>query len=142
MHDHIDGDRTPGLEVTGFLPRATALTRLREADVCISPFFPTPVLLSTSPTKLVEYLALGLPVIANDHPEQRLILRESRAGVCVPWGARHFARAVRWLAHRSLAERRSMGERGRNWVRANRTYDRIADKVEKTYLNLLVQSLE
>jgi len=127
------------VEITGFLPQPQALARLCEADIGLSPFYPTPILLSTSPTKLVEYMALGMPVVANDHPEQRLILRESRAGVRVPWGARHFARAVQWLMRLSREERAAMGARGRAWVEANRTYARIADDVERHYLALMNQ---
>jgi glycosyltransferase involved in cell wall biosynthesis len=125
------------IEITGFLPRATALARVTRAQVCLSPFYPTPVLRSTSPTKLVEYLALGLPVVANDHPEQRRVLRASRAGVCVPWGARHFARAVLWLLRHDAATRSAMGKRGQRWVIENRTYTHIADELERIYLELL-----
>jgi len=125
------------LEITGFIPRSEALARVVEADVCLSPIYPTPILLPASPTKLVEYLALGIPVVANQHPEQRLMLRESRAGVCVPWGGRHFARAVEWLMKRSESERAAMGARGRAWVQQHRTYDRLADDLERTYLHLL-----
>ena len=128
------GDR---IEITGFLQRDVALQRMLGVDIALSPFYPTPILLSTSPTKLIEYMALGLPVVANDHPEQRLILRESRAGVRVPWGARHFARAVAWLCGIPDAERRAMGLRGREWVRRHRTYGRIADLVEGEYLRQL-----
>ena len=127
----------PHLEITGFLPQSEALLRVQEADVCLSPFYPTPILASTSPTKLVEYMALGLPVVANDHPEQRLVLRQSRAGVRVPWGSQYFARAVCWLMKHSLAERAAMGARGRAWVEANRTYSRIADEVERTCFAVL-----
>lgn len=125
------------IEITGFLKRDDALRKMQEVDIALSPFYPTPILLSTSPTKLVEYMALGLPVVANDHPEQRLILRESRAGLRVPWGARHFARAVAYLCRLPDAERRAMGLRGREWVRNHRTYDRIADMVEGTYIRQL-----
>jgi glycosyltransferase involved in cell wall biosynthesis len=125
------------MEITGFLPREVALARMRSADVGLSPFFPTPVLRSTSPTKLVEYLALGLPVVANTHPEQRRVLSDSRAGVCVPWGAHYFARGVAWLAGRTAAERERMGERGRQWVLAHRVYGKIADELEDKYLQLL-----
>ncbi len=125
------------LRITGFLPREQALARAAAADIGLSPIFPTPVFLPASPTKLVEYLALGLPVVANDHPEQRLVLRETRAGVCIPWGARHFARAVRWLMRRTPQEREAMASRGRAWVEANRTYTRIADALERQYVELL-----
>jgi glycosyltransferase involved in cell wall biosynthesis len=125
------------VEITGFLPRGQALARLSRADFCISPFFPTPELLSTSPTKLVEYLAVGVPVVANNHPEQRSVLRACKAGVCVPWGARYFSRAVMWLTRHSGSERYLMGQRGRVWVLQNRTYERIAANLERTYVSLL-----
>jgi glycosyltransferase involved in cell wall biosynthesis len=125
------------VEITGFLRRELAIARVRSADICLSPFYPTPVLNSTSPTKLIEYLALGLPVVANDHPEQRHVLKDSGAGVCVPWGAKYFARGVAWLAVRGLAVRERMGESGRRWVLEHRTYARIADELERQYLKLL-----
>jgi glycosyltransferase involved in cell wall biosynthesis len=125
------------IEITGFLPRGEALKRIRSVDVALSPIFPSAMFRVASPTKLVEYMALELPVVANDQFEQRQILRMSRAGVCVPWGARHFARAVRWLMQRSAAERDTIGRRGRAWAEAHRTYERIADQVESQYLTLL-----
>jgi glycosyltransferase involved in cell wall biosynthesis len=128
------------IEITGFLPRREALTRIQESDVCISPFYPSTILEVASPTKLVEYLALGIPSVANTHPDQAVILRESRAGVCVPWGARHFARGVRWLATRSLDELNAMACRGREWVSAHRTYARIADSFETGYIAAVRQA--
>ena len=125
------------VQITGFLPRSQALERIRSSDVCVSPFFPNSVLKSTSPTKLVEYMALGIPVIANSHPEQQLVLRQSRGGVCTPWGAGHFARAARWLLQLSDADRLAMGRRGQEWVAANRDYRQIAERLEHKYLKIL-----
>jgi len=123
--------------ITGFLPRSQALARIRQADIGLSPFFPVPILLSTSPTKLVEYMALGVPVVANEHPEQRRVLDASRAGVCVPWGGRYFAKGVRFLAQIGHERRRETGRRGRRWVREHRAYDVIASELEKKYCELL-----
>ena len=123
------------VEITGFLPRPAALELIRTADVCVSPFRPSPALEVASPTKLVEYMALGLPVVANSHPDQSVVLAQSRAGVCVPWGARHFARGVHWLARRDEAELAAMGERGQAWVAKHRTYCGIADDFESSCLN-------
>jgi glycosyltransferase involved in cell wall biosynthesis len=128
------------IEITGFLPQREAWRRVAEADICLSPIWRSPIYDVGSPTKLVEYMAMGMPVVANDHPEQRLVLRESRAGVCVPWSGRHFARAVRWLMRLSPAERAAMGAKGRVWVEANRTYARIADDVERRCLATIGQS--
>jgi len=129
-------DVSDRMEITGFLPRQQALQRMRGAQICLSPIDPSPVFRVGSPTKMIEYMGSGIPVVANDHPEQQLILRQCRAGVCVPWRARHFARAVRWLVQQSPERRREMAEKGRVWVLENRTYERIADKVEAKYLEL------
>ena len=130
------------VEITGFLPQPEALERVAGVDVCLSPIYRSPLLDVGSPTKMIEYMALGMPVVANDHPEQRSILREARAGVCVPWAPRHFARAVRWLMTRSAAERAAMGARGRAWVEGNRTYASIGDEVERTCLDVIARRRE
>lgn len=122
------------VEITGFLPRREALKLVQTADICVSPFRPSPALEVASPTKLVEYLALGLPVVANAHPDQTQVLRESRSGVCVPWGARHFARAVHWLSKRSDSELAEMGRKGQAWVAEHRSYTKIADDFERACL--------
>jgi glycosyltransferase involved in cell wall biosynthesis len=127
------------LEITGFLPRIEALQRMREVQIALSPYYPTPMLMSTSPTKLIEYLALGVPVVASEHPEQRAILHDCRAGVTAPWHARHFARAVRWLARLPAAALIEMGRRGRAWVEQHRTYAHIAADLERKYLELLTE---
>ena len=66
----------------GQMPQARALEYTRSARVCVSPLFPTPILNVASPTKLVEYMAMGRPVVANDHPDQRLVI-EASGGGCV-----------------------------------------------------------
>ena len=128
------------LEITGFMPQREALQRLAGADVALSPIVRSPIYDVGSPTKLIEYLALGVPVVANDHPEQREILDQSRAGVCVPWGGRYFARGVRWLLARPQEELQEMSERGRRWVETHRTYRVIADDVEERCLKVIERS--
>lgn len=127
---------TDAVTFTGFVPMEQAWAQAASAEVCLSPFYPTFVLRSTSPTKLVEYMALGRPVVANDHPEQSAILRESGAGLCVAWGAESFATAiVELLANPEKAQ--AMGARGPTWVLANRTYDKLAANVYERYQALL-----
>lgn len=133
----LDETARLGLEsavvMVGHVPRARALEYVRDADVCVSPFYPTPILNSTSPTKLVEYMAMGKAVVANDHPEQRLVIEESGAGYCVPWDEAEFARAIVALLN-APEQAREMGERGRRYVTEHRSYARIADVVERELL--------
>ena len=121
--------------ITGYLPRNEALKYVAKADVCVSPFYPTPILNSTSPTKIVEYMAMGKPVVANDHPEQRLIINQSKGGLCVPYKEADFADAVVELLsdHRRSVE---MGMYGKHYVEVNRSYDKIAQMVESYYFKI------
>jgi glycosyltransferase involved in cell wall biosynthesis len=129
------------IEITGFLQRKEAWRRVARGTVCVSPFYPTPILNSTSPTKLVEYMALGRPVVANDHPEQRLVIEASSGGLCVPWDEHAFANAIVRMI-RDPVEAEQMGKRGRAYVEAHRDYRRIASCVESEYQRTLTRKAQ
>lgn len=120
----------------GQLPQPQALAYVQESDVCTSPFYPTPILQSTSPTKLVEYMAAGKPVVANDHPEQKRVIEESGAGICVAYEEDAFAAAISSLLE-DPERSRAMGERGRRYVIEHRSYGAIADMVERRLLEVV-----
>jgi glycosyltransferase involved in cell wall biosynthesis len=121
--------------LTGWLPQRTALGYALRAEVGLSPI-PRGVLYDvSSPTKLVEYLALGIPSVANDIPDQRLVIEQSGAGLCVPMEARAFADAVRTLLRdRALAQQ--FAQRGPAYVRSHRTYDILGRNVAESYRQL------
>jgi glycosyltransferase involved in cell wall biosynthesis len=121
--------------MTGFVPQQEAWQYVRVADVCVSPYYPTPILNSTSPTKLIEYMAMGKAVVANDHPEQRLVISESKAGICVPYEENAFAEAILHLLYHP-EEAKEMGIRGRKYVEKHRSYEQIADLVETKLLQV------
>lgn len=124
------------VEITGFLPMQLAWQRVEQADVCLSPYAPIPVLQSTSPTKLIDYLALAKCIVASDHPEQTAILAESGAGTTVPWDEQAFAdRIIEFLRDPEAA--REKAARGPDWVRRHRTYRLIADELDRRYRALL-----
>jgi glycosyltransferase involved in cell wall biosynthesis len=128
------------VKFTGFLPMQEAWKIVETAAVCISPFYPTPILRSTSPTKIIEYMALGKPVVANDHPEQSQIIAESGAGLCVEWSEQAFANAIIQLLT-NPEKAAEMGQRGPEWVKQHRTYDQIADQVYARYQAILLRKL-
>jgi len=115
------------------------LQYVQDADVCVSPFYPTPVLNSTSPTKLVEYMAMGKAVVANTHPEQKLLIDQSGCGYCVPYDEDAFADAIVKLL-RAPEMARAMGERGRRYVIEHRSYGVIANNVERAILRVAGKS--
>ena len=131
LHDEVARLGLGGSVVfVGQLPQAKALQYVQEADVCASPLYPSPVLRAASPTKLVEYMALAKPSVANDHPEQKRVLDASGGGYSVPYDEGAFAQAIVTLLEDPEAAR-SMGRRGREWAIANRNYQVIADAVER-----------
>jgi len=121
--------------LTGQLARSAALECVAAADVCVSPLPRSPLMDGASPTKLVEYMAMGKAVVGSDLPEQRDLIESSGAGYCVGYDEEAFAAAVLKVA--SDPERaREMGLRGRRYVLEHRSYAVIADTVERDLLRL------
>src|SRR5437899_8726583 len=88
------------------------------------------------PAKLLAYLALGVPAVANDNPDPERVLGEGGGGLCVPHTARDFAQAVsRLLVDEPL--RRAMASSGQSYVRASRGYQTLAKLVADKYAELL-----
>lgn len=121
---------------TGWLPVTSAWRYLRAAEIGLSPI-PRGVLLDcASPTKLIEYLAFGLPAIVNDNPDQRQVVLDGECGACVPWHAAAFSDAALAM-FADPARRQSMGSKGRAFVVRQRGYDSIARALGNTYARLL-----
>jgi glycosyltransferase involved in cell wall biosynthesis len=112
---------------------------IERSAVCLSPYYPSFILNSTSPTNLIEYMAMARPVVGNEHPEQSQIISDSEAGICVPWDESAFADAILDLLNNS-EKAMDMGLKGRNWVEQHRTNSRMADVVETQYMSLLEDS--
>lgn len=122
--------------LTGWLPQRTALGYAVRAEVGLSPIPRGTLFDVSSPTKLVEYLALGIPSVANDIPDQQLVIDESGAGLCAPMEAGPFATAVRRLldAPELAAE---FAKRGPAYVSSHRTYAILGRIVAETYTKIL-----
>ncbi len=120
---------------TGWLPQVDALGYAARADVGISPIPRGELFDVSSPTKLVEYLALGVPVVASDIPDQRHVIADSGGGYCVPMTVPDFCSAILRLL--DDPDRRAIGARGQAWVRTHRSYDVIGRVVAQRYRDLL-----
>jgi len=122
--------------LTGWLPQEAALGYAVRAEVGLSPIPRGTLFDVSSPTKLVEYLALGIPSVANDIPDQALVIEASGAGLCVPMEAAPFAAGVRrLLIDPHLAA--GFAARGPGWVRAHRTYAILGKDVAAAYARIL-----
>ena len=113
---------------TGRLPFDEAQSMVQLAEVGLSPFPRGELLESASPTKAIEYLAAGIPVVCNDQPDQERVIRESGGGWCVEMSAEGFAQAI-IDCMRQPEEGRRMAARGREYVRQKRSYHHLAREV-------------
>ncbi len=122
--------------ITGWVAPGQATAALAAAEICLALMAPDPILDSTSPTKLVEYLAMGRPVVANDHPDQTAVIEASGAGVVAPYDLRAFADAIASLLDRH-ADYAAMAEAGRRFVLAERSYPQMAARLAAHYRALI-----
>jgi glycosyltransferase involved in cell wall biosynthesis len=127
------------VSITGWLPMPEAWQHVRRAALCVSPYLPVPILRSTSPTKLIEYMALGKPVVANDHPEQADVLHASGAGIVCGWNEQEFATAIVELL-RDPRRCKHMGAAGRRYVAEHRTHWAMVELVAGRYRQHLRES--
>ena len=79
---------------------------------------------------------MAICVVANEHPEQSLVMQQSGAGRCVAWDEEAFAAEIcRLLDEPQQAQ--AMASRGPDWVRQHRTYEAIAQLVDAQYRRLV-----
>ena len=107
------------------------------ADIGASPVPPLDFYKLSSPIKMFEYMALGKPVVANDEiPEQEEVMHESGGGVLVKFETESFAEGIVELVD-DVERAEEMGRMGHRWVVNNRSYGRLAKRIEKAYLRVL-----
>lgn len=71
------------LTLTGPLPHPEAMARIGPALAGLSPLLDVPNYHDSLPTKVLEYLALGLPVLASDLPGTRAVIGDLGGAVFV-----------------------------------------------------------
>ncbi len=102
---------------------------LSQFDIGLSFIPPIDIYLLSTPTKCVEYLSLGLPVIANKEiHDQRRLLELSNGGILTNYNIEDAAQGVvLLLIDENLRAR--CAENGSNWINNNRTFSEIAKSI-------------
>lgn len=118
------------------IAREAVAARMARADFGVSPVPPTSFYRLSSPTKLMESLGAGRPAVANDIPDQALVLGESGGGLCVPYQEAAFGAAMAALA-RDPERRAAMGAKGAAYMARERDYGVLARRLAAAYGRLL-----
>ena len=120
------------VHVTGWLPTDDAWTLLAGADAAVSVIPRGEIFDVSSPTKLLEYLALATPCVANDSPDQAWVLAQSGAGLlCATTSQAIAGGLIEILEAPAVARRRALA--GPAFIRRERSYSVIGARVAEQY---------
>lgn len=121
------------VEQLGPVDRAQIAQLLSRAKIGIVVYHPTANYFHGQPTKLLEYMAAGLPVVASDFPFYRQVIESSGCGLLVdPLQPSDIARAMLWL-FRNPASAEEMGRRGQQAVLAHYNWERESESLLRVY---------
>ena len=107
---HADASRlagVPNVHLLGQRPHDDVPRYIKGFDVGLVPYVRNEYTANVYPTKLNEYLAMGIPVVATDLPEIRRFNADHDDAVAVAPTAEAFTRAVRSALARSTPEVRA-----------------------------------
>jgi glycosyltransferase involved in cell wall biosynthesis len=120
-------------DYVGVLDRAQVADLLARSTIGVVLLLPEPNYLRSQPTKMFEYMAAGLPVLASDYPLWReLVLPAGTGAVADPLDVGSVVReAAHLLEHPE--ERAAMGRRGRELVETTRNWRVEAEHLVELY---------
>lgn len=91
------------------------------------------------PLKLLEYLAVGLPVVANDFPQIREIVVKHELGYCVPFHTADIVQAVEQLLMLSHTDREAISQRCRNTIQNKFMWTQVEASLLETVSYILTE---
>ncbi len=117
---------------TGRLPEAQLLEVLSTADVCVNPDKPCQMNDISTMNKIMEYMALGKPIVQFDLREGRFSARGASLYASNGNQVTDFAAKILWLLERP-DERKRMGESGRRRVEKELAWEHSVENLLAAY---------
>ena len=123
-------------EFLGSLDRPALAELLADSTIGVVLFLPEPNHVKSQPTKMFEYMAAGLPVLASDYPLWRELVLPAGAGRVVdPLDVEAIVREATFLLDHP-SERAQMGRQGRRLVETTRNWRIEGERLVRFYDDL------
>lgn len=127
----------PNLTYIAHIPFQQVLTYYKNARCGLLLYQPTPNNINSSPNKMFEYMAAGLPVVASHFPMWREIIETEQCGICVdPTKPEEIAEAINYYVENPEIARQH-GANGRRAVLEKYNWEKEAEKLIEAYKKLL-----
>jgi glycosyltransferase involved in cell wall biosynthesis len=123
---------------TGFIPDEDMMRYLSTADICLDPNPSSPLNDVSTWIKVMEYMALGKPIVSFDLKETRISAGEAALYV-TPNNESEFARAIARLMD-DPAKRSTMGAYGRTRVHAELNWNVTSRNLLQAYRRLFAKA--
>jgi glycosyltransferase involved in cell wall biosynthesis len=124
----------PYIRFTGWIPDEDKLRYLATTDICLDPDPSNPFNDRCTMIKMMEYMALGKPIVAFDLPEHR-VSADSAALYARPNDELDFAKKIAALIN-DPSQRQRMGEVGRERIKSGLAWPFQAEKLVHAYGDL------
>ncbi|MBF0127097.1 MAG: glycosyltransferase family 4 protein [Magnetococcales bacterium] len=132
---HTMPNRSSQVTVFPALPRAELYDRMRTCHIALCLIPPTPLYQVSSPLKLMEYYAMGLPVVMSRLPECLNLFEHAGCGWFADFHPNPIHAALEQALNTPLHQTHQMGQMGRAIVFQHRNYAgmaaRLADFLSK-----------
>jgi glycosyltransferase involved in cell wall biosynthesis len=141
LQQKLHADHIQGVTFYGRLPLEEGLNVIARCHVGLAVLKPIPNYIESYPTKMFEYMALGLPVIVSDFPLYRQIIDKYRCGLCVdPNNPAQLADALRFMI-KNPDQAVAMGQRGQMAVFGEMNWAAEGRKLVDFYHSILSSSV-
>ncbi len=122
--------------ITGFQPHKSIPDYINQADICISTFPLTNATRDIFPTKIIQYLACGKPVVSTRLHGLVGIIKGEEHGIVYTDNPDEMVSKIISLL-KSGEDRKRLGQNAINYVRQYHSYDSIVHQLENELNNLI-----
>jgi len=102
---------------------------LSDCHIGISPIKPLKKYIVATPSRVIDYMSNGLPIVCNKEISDHYhIVHSSKSGICTKYDTMQFKNSILSLLN-NKENYSQMSHRSLSWISKNRTYDELSEEL-------------